>query len=208
MDKQAREARKMAKELPLREKISYIWMYYKEWIIGILFVVIALGTTVYQIATRETYDMEIGYYAEKMITKDTLAALEEYLANYVEDINGDGVSTVKVHPNIASVIGGGQDAMETVQNKLLSELTAAQYPVFFFGDFFYDIVQVGAFEGCMESLRNIEESEDLKNIINPPEGTMIYWGTRTLYDAEMDKPEKVFIHQKAVETEEAILGER
>ena len=154
------------------------------------------------------YDLEIGYYAEKMITDENIKALEEYLANFVEDIDGDGVATVKIHANIASVIGGGQEAMYAIQNKLLAELTAAQYPVYFFGDFFYDMMQKGAYEGCMESLRNIEESETIKAIINPEEETKIYWGTRTLYETEQDKPQKVSLHEKAVKAEIEIFGER
>jgi hypothetical protein len=57
-------------------------------------------------------------------------------------------------------------------------------------------------------LRNVEESEALKTIINLDEGTKIYWGTRTLYDTEKDKPEKVSLHEKAVEAEIGIFGER
>ncbi len=208
MDKQEREARQMAKELPFREKVSYIWMYYKNWIITGIVVLLMVGTTAYQIATRPTYDLEIGYYAEKTITDETITALEEYLANYVEDIDGDGVSTVKIYANIASVIGGGQEAMYAIQNKLLAELTTAQYPAYFFDDFFYDMMQKGDCEGCMESFRDVEESDALKTIINPDEGTKIYWGTRSLYETEKDKPKNVTLHEKAVEAEIDIFGDR
>ena len=208
MDKQEREARQMAKELPFREKVSYIWMYYKTWIITSIVVLLVGGTTAYQIATRPTYDLEISYYAQNAITDKTIAALEEHLANYVEDIDGDGVSTVKIYANVASVIGGGPEAMYAIQNKLVMELTAAQYPVYFFDDYYYDMMQTGAYQGCIESLRNVEESDALKTIINPDEGTKIYWGTRSLYETEKDKPENITLHEKAVEAEIEIFGER
>lgn len=208
MDKQAREARKMAKELPFGKKLPYIWMYYKYWILGISFLITLIAVSAYQIANRPEYDLEICYYAENGIADETVAALEEYFAGYVEDVTGDGISLVKVYVNAENLIGMGDEASYMIQTKLLAELAAAEYSAFLFDGAYYEMVQRGTYEGSMESLRSIESVPELKELIPLPEGSHLYWGTRALYETEMDKPEKVSLYHRVAEVEHAVFGER
>ena len=111
MDKQAREARDMVKNMPLKEKIAHIWLYDKWWIIGITVVLLLIFGTVYEVMTRPTYDLEIGFYSEKYFSDETLAAMEEAIAPYVSDTDGDGEKTVKIY-NVSLSAMGGQNSGE------------------------------------------------------------------------------------------------
>lgn len=208
MDKQAREARKMAKELPFREKVAHIWMYYKNWIIGSIIAAILIGTTAYQMVTRPSYDLELNFYSDKMLSEESVAALEQYIAGFVEDVDGDGEVTVKIYTNFASILGGGAEGTYAIQTKLMSELTAGEYSIYLFDESYSEQMTQGMYEGCMESMRNVSEVPELQALLKLPEGTNIYWGTRSLYETESEKEEKILAHDRAVAVEEAIFGER
>lgn len=208
MDRQAREARQMAKELPFREKVAHIWMYYKNWIIGGIIAAILIGTTAYQMATRPSYDLELSFYAEKMLSEESVAKLEQYIAGFMEDVDGDGEVTVKIYTNFASILGGGAEGTYAIQTKLMSELAAGEYPVYLFDETYSEQMNQGMYEGCMESMRNVSEAPQLHALLKLPEGTNIYWGTRSLYESEQEKEEKILTHDRAIAVEEAIFGEK
>ena len=64
-----------------------------------------IGTTAYQMATRPSYDLELSFYAEKMLSEESVAKLEQYIAGFMEDVDGDGEVTVKIYTNFASILG-------------------------------------------------------------------------------------------------------
>lgn len=207
MDKQAREARRMAKELPLKAKISYIWTYYKWWIISISAAVLLIGGTAYEMATRPTYDLEIGFYSEKYMDEESIAALEEYFSQFVEDTDGDGKQTVRIYNTSISMMGGSGEGEMAIQSKFMAELSSGAYPVFMFDDYFYQIMQGESYHDTMESFRNIG-ALNLPENIHIPENNHIYWATRALYANESKKESKVSLHDKTVELEYRIFGER
>ncbi len=208
MDKQAREAKQMAKELPFRDKVAHIWTYYRGIIITVLVIVLAIGGTAYQIATRPSYDLEISCYTKVGMTEEAIAALETYLAEYVEDLDGDGEKTVKIYDNVAASMGPEQDGVVIMQQKFTVEIAAAQYPVFLLDESFAAVAGKGDLDGTMESFRSVKDSPEIAEILNLQEGQDLYWSTRLLYENEQDKPESLAKHQMAVEIEKSLFGER
>ncbi|MBQ2615083.1 MAG: hypothetical protein IJB80_07165 [Clostridia bacterium] len=208
MDKQAREAKQMVKELPFRDKVAHIWTYYRGIIITVLVIVLAIGGTAYQIATRPSYDLEISCYTKVGMTEEAIAALESYFAEYVEDLDGDGEKTVKIYDNVAASMGPEQDGVVIMQQKFTVEIAAAQYPVFLLDESFAAVAGKGDLDGTMESFRSIKTAPEIAEILNLPEGQELYWSTRILYENEQDKPESLAKHQMAVAIEKALFGER
>lgn len=208
MDKQAREARDMVKNMPLKEKIAHIWLYDKWWIIGITVVLLLIFGTVYEVMTRPTYDLEIGFYSEKYFSDEPLAAMEEAIAPYVSDTDGDGEKTVKIYNVSLSAMGGqnsGEAAM-AIQTKFMAELSTGAYPVFFFDDYFYEMMQGENYRDTMDSMRNLRTLPQFDAALSQNGDTAVYWGTRALYENEKDKEERVAEHDRAAELEQAIFG--
>ncbi len=208
MDKQTREARAMVKDMPLKEKIAHIWLYDKWWIIGITIVLLLIFGTVYEVMTRPTYDLEIGFYSEKYFSDETLAAMEEAIAPYVSDTDGDGEKTVKIYNVSLSAMGGqnsGEGAM-AIQTKFMAELSTGAYPVFFFDDYFYEMMEGESYRDTMDSLRSLRTLPQFDAILSQNGDAAVYWGTRALYENEKSKEERVAEYERTTKLEQAIFG--
>ena len=208
MDKQAKEAKEMAKNLPIKEKISYIWMYYKWWIVGITAAILIIGGTVFEVLTRPTYDLEIAYYSNDVVSEETIAVMEEYFAQFVDDTDGNGEKNVKIYNTYLSLGGEDPTAQVMVQNKFVAELSSKSYSVFILDDTFAQIIQNDSFEGTLNELRDMAEYPELKDKFKIKDGTHVYWGTRTVYPSEADQEKRIVEYNRALQTETAIFGER
>lgn len=184
MDKQAREAKKMAKDLPLKEKISYIWMYYKWWIIGILAVVIAVGGTAHEIITRPKYDVEIAFYTDKPISDETITSMEEYFSQFVDDVDNDGQKSVKIYNSSLSIAGNDASMKMAMQTKFTAELAAKSYPVYLFDETFAEIIKQDSYKDSFDELIDISSYDELKERFGIKDGEHIYWGARALFQTE------------------------
>lgn len=198
----------MVKNMPLKEKIAHIWLYDKWWIISITVVLLLIFGTVYEVMTRPTYDLEIGFYSEKYFSDETIAAMEEAIAPYVSDADGDGEKTVKIYNVSLSAMGGqnsGEAAM-AIQTKFMAELSTGAYPVFFFDDYFYEMMEGENYRDTMESMRSLRDLPQFDAILSQNGDAAVYWGTRALYESEKDKKERVLEHERAAALEQAVFG--
>ncbi len=184
MDKQAKEARKMAKDLPFKEKVSYIWMYYKWWIIGVLAVAIAISGTAHEIISRPIYDVEIAYYTDKPVSDDTIASMEEYFSQFIDDVDGDGQKSVKIYNSSLSIAGDDATMKMTIQSKFVAELASKAYPVYLFDDTFAEIIKQDTYKDSFDELIDISTYDELKQRFGIKDGEHVYWAARTLYQAE------------------------
>ncbi len=202
MDKQRKEAKEMAKNLPFPNKVEYIWMYYKWWIISAIVVVALLAGTIHEIMTRPSYDVEMAFYSQKYINDDTVVALEEYLSSYVPDLDGDGESTIKIYAVSIDLIGV-EEGTAAVRTKLSTEILTGAYPVFLVDDGFYQMLQLDGYRGAIESFREINEVKEFSEILHLDAGEKMYWGTTVLYDDVSVK-----VYDVAVQMETEIFGPR
>ncbi len=207
MDQQAREAREMAKQLPFKEKLSYIWTYYHNWFYAALIVFSMIGITVYQIASKPSYDLVISYYGENMFTEESIAELEGYLAQFVDDIDGDGVQTVHITTNFLPAIETPMQQGEIgIMQKQMAEVSAGTYPVFMFDKTFADSVKVGSYEGMFYPMRDLESIPEVQEMLQLPDKQELYWLTRAPFDAKNNQ-KKLDMYARALEIETAIFGE-
>ncbi len=80
----------------LREKIDNLWFHYKSFIIGGLFLAIALTVLITQCATKTEYDLKVIAYCYDPIGDDDCEAIGDYFEKYCEDTTGDGEINIMV----------------------------------------------------------------------------------------------------------------
>lgn len=140
MDKQAKEAKELVKQMTFTQKIKHFWDYYKIHAIVTLVVLMLIGVTVYQVVSNKEYDLPIEFFGEKMITDEQAAALESYLKDYVDDIDGDGKVTVHL-TRTGSLSQMGAAGYGSI--KFTAELAAGQYQIFILDEDLYNSLKSG-----------------------------------------------------------------
>lgn len=194
MDKQAREAKEMVKNMSVKEKLAHFWNYYKIHTIVTLVVLALIGVTVYQVVTKEEYDLEIEFYGTRMISEEQAAALEDYLKEYVDDIDGDGEKTVKIirTGSMAEMGAAGYGNM-----KFTAELAAGQYTTYILNEEMYDSFSKND-DGMFIKSFDIRENPkcvDLLGMSDEDEPT--YWCMVQFPDSMKDEPESKLKMQNA-----------
>lgn len=204
MDKQTREGRELAKKLPFGDKIRHFWSYYKAVVIIVLCVAVAIASTVYSVLTKEHFDLEISYYGVNMLTQEQLSSFEEYLSDYIEDINGDGKKSVKIIPVISDMGDQTIQQQTAIQQKLVAELSAGLNPVYLFDEAFYQKMGPEAEKSVMENGYDLREKHEIKEMLMLTD-TPIYWCTRLIYDRELNDDDKVLARENAKRAEISVI---
>ena len=73
---------------------EHFWMYYKWHTIVICFIILAIGTTVYQKMTEPKYDITIVYAGESYISEESTAKLTDAFTPFCEDIDENGEKNI------------------------------------------------------------------------------------------------------------------
>ncbi len=200
MDKQTRDARQMAKELPLGEKIKHFFEYYKWYVIVPLVLILAIGGTIYQSLTKEKYDVDISHYGEFSITEEQKAKIDEYFSQYIQDIDNDG----RLETNILSTISLSKDPeyQMGVATKFMAELSAGTYTCYLFSEEFYNTAL--SYEIDFERVINTKENKVLSEIF---QNSNMYFCVRKLYERELKDEQKVMAQNNAVLLLDGIIQE-
>lgn len=204
MDKQAKEARQMAKKLPFKQKIQHFWYYYKWYVIVITAVVLLASLTIYQFLHIKHYDLDITCFTENTISDETLAAMEAYFSQFVEDVNGDGVKDVKIYPTVMRTDAGNVDAA-ALQQKFIVEVSAGTGMAYLFDESYFQVLQADAYVGVAEAAVRLTDDQALAQQFGLPQNTPpLYWITKTVYQTEADKEERVAMHDNAVRIQKVL----
>ena len=81
-----------------KEWWSYIWLYYKWHIIGTIFAIFMVVTTLHQCATRPRYDLQITAVTENELYISQLGAMENFAKETISDATGNGENEVYIMP--------------------------------------------------------------------------------------------------------------
>lgn len=205
MDKQAREAREQMKALAPREKWSNFWYYYRVHMLVVLFAVVVLAITVTECVNRVDYDLNISYYSATPISDTAVDALKEYLKEGIDDINGNGsldvgVSSCFANPNEQS------EQTQAVMVKLSAEVAAGDSMVYLFDEEYKELF-VKAYEEVAESVIDISDIPEVREKLELDEGEKLFWVTKTVYETEEGKPEKIAEHENALKAQMLIAGD-
>lgn len=77
---------------------SYIWLYYKWHIIGTVFAIFMVVTTLNQCANRPRYDLQITAVTENELYISQIDAMERFAGEIVSDATGNGEKEIYIMP--------------------------------------------------------------------------------------------------------------
>lgn len=205
MDQQRIDAKKMYQELSFGKKLEHIWYYYKRSIIVTLLVLLLIGYAAYEVASRPKYDLEGTFFSDIYVSDEQIAALEEYLSQFVEDYNGDGAANIKIYSSSVAMLGNEVEGSMVVNTKFSTEMAAGADPFVIVDSTFHEILKQDAYELAIEDPQELTAMPGFREQMKIPEDTKVYWVTRALYSEEKEDPEKVDFHNYVVKTEQKIF---
>lgn len=116
------------------EKLKNVWFHDKWYIIGAAVLVVIIAVLVSQCATRTEYDLEIVAYAYTPLNDGQLEKAAEYLAQYCEDITGDGEVNIQIINCSFYKNGGDTQYQYTMSTKLQAIIAADANALLFITD--------------------------------------------------------------------------
>lgn len=203
MDKQTREAREMVKNLSFKDKVKHFWEYYRIHTIVVLVAAILIGVTVYQVATREKYDLSVAYYGAYPITAEQELAVEEYLSSMVDDIDGNGEKKVDFVPVVSDMNSDNGEYQMALAQKFMAEMAAAVHNAYIFDEEYLNYAGPESDMGVMESAVDLRESEDLAKILEINDEAL-YWCRCAIYEKNKNKEDKIKQYENIKRIEELI----
>ncbi len=97
---------------------DYFWYYYKWHTIITAIAVIVAAVTIVQCATREKYDMTVVYAGHMSYSDTEKEKLQDILAQYVTDIDGNGKQSVFFQTMMFMDGSGSEEYDYAIQTKL------------------------------------------------------------------------------------------
>lgn len=182
MDKQAREAREMTKQLKGKERLANFWYYYKWWVVAGIFILLIAAITIYEAVTTVDYDLYVSCYTEKGLSEESASRLEEELKKYTSDINGDGEVLVSVS-NLAAVKSETDTEYAIVQTRLSSELAAGDVEMFIMDETYLDSMRNETNSDTVEAVIDLNDVPGFKDDVGYIQDNL-YLVLKALYERE------------------------
>ena len=117
-------------------------------------------------------------------------------------MNGNG----SVDVGIASCFANPDEQSEQTQAvmvKLSAELAAGESMGYLLDEKYKEIFMRNYFE-VAEKLLDISEVPEVREALGLADGQKLYWVTKTVYETEKDKPEKLAQHENAKKAEQLL----
>ena len=212
MDKQAREAREMAKQMPFGDRVRHFWDYHKWHVFAAVIALVFIVTTMVQVMNRVEYDIEIAYYGGMYFTEEQSQKLKEYLSQYIEDVDGNGEINVNITVATAEAPGmnGAQltEYQAAIGQKFMAEMAARTYDAYIFDESYYEYAGPDSDFGMIESsfdMSHVEGMQELLGIGDQP----LYWCTCIKRTSSSDSKSEVAQkkYDNAIAAQNAVKGE-
>ena len=117
-----------------KEKWDNFWFQYKWYVIAITAVTVILAVLITQCATRTKYDLEVVYFTYTAVLDEQTNKIADYLADYAEDINGDGEINVQVVNVSFSDKSGDSQYKYTMLTKLQAMIAGDENAILYITD--------------------------------------------------------------------------
>lgn len=162
-----------------KEKWDNFWFQYKWYVIAITAVTVILAVLITQCATRTKYDLEVVYFTYTAVLDEQTNKIADYLADYAEDINGDGKINVQVVNVSFSDKSGDSQYKYTMLTKLQAMIAGDENAILYITDsesykYLDGLTENGLFDGepikLGDKFYSATESEQLGKL---PEGLQI-----------------------------------
>lgn len=116
------------------EKLKNIWFHDKWFILGGLFLAIAISVMVAQCATREKYDLEVVVFSYNIVGDANNDAIATYLEQYCDDIDGNGEVNIQIINCSYNSKSGDRQYQMTMTQKLTAIIAADANALLFITD--------------------------------------------------------------------------
>lgn len=162
-----------------KEKWDNFWFQYKWYVIAITAITVILAVLITQCATRTKYDLEVVYFTYTAVLDEQTNKIADYLADYAEDINGDGEINVQVVNVSFSDKSGDSQYKYTMLTKLQAMIAGDENAILYITDsesykYLDGLTENGLFDGepikLGDKFYSATESEQLGKL---PEGLQI-----------------------------------
>ncbi len=135
-----------------KEKWDNFWFQYKWYVIAITATAVVLAILITQCATRTKYDLEVVYFTYTAALDEQTNSIADYLADYAEDINGDGEINVQVINVSFSKTSGDTQYRHTMMTKLQALIATDENAILYITDsetyeYLQGIAEDGLFDG-------------------------------------------------------------
>lgn len=117
-----------------KEKWDNFWFQYKWYVVAITAVTVVLAVLITQCATRTKYDMEVVYFTYTAALDEQTNAVAKYIAEYAEDVNGDGEINIQVVNCSFNGKSGDTQYRYTMMTKLQAMIAGDQNAMLFITD--------------------------------------------------------------------------
>ncbi len=79
-----------------KEKLEHLWFYHGVTVISVILTAVVLAVMIAQCAMREKYDLKVVLYTSNYIDVECNQYIEDYLSQYIDDIDGDDKANIQV----------------------------------------------------------------------------------------------------------------
>ncbi len=203
MDSQAREAREMTKQLPFKKRLVNFWFYNKWVVVGVIFVILTIAMTIYEITNVQSYDSVVAVYTGDAVPEDTAGKIQAELSEYCNDVNQDGDISVSVTPMSGSHSRLSEEAV-AVETRLMGELNAGTNDIYIVDKEYYDFLMDNDYGDCFSNVYPLNENGALMEKMGL--SGEYYLLVRDLYPADDGKADKRAAHNNAVAIYEHLAG--
>ncbi len=192
MDKQRAEAKKMAKELPFKERVKHFWEYYKTQTLLGIFAFVVLAITAVQCAQQIDYDLEISLYTSKGLLQEKADFLEQTIKEQSYDINENGVVDIGVFQSFADISNPDvyDEKVEAVLSKLQAELSSNRWPAYIVDEYYKEIL-LKAFPDGVKTSVEISQIPEIKEELKLGDDEKLYFVVLPEYEGKEDGDELV-----------------
>ena len=203
MDRQAKEAKEMTKNLPFAERLVNFW-YYRKWVVvGVVAAVLVILLTIYEITNTPQYDLLAGMYLENAVADETVDTVTQELVQYSNDVNEDGDITVSVTPMTASRQYDNEDAV-AVQTRIMGELNSGDTMLYIADQAYYDFLMESEYYECFSHVYDLSGNADFTEKVGY--NGNLYLLVKDLYPSEEGDANKRAAHNNAVAIYMGIAG--
>ena len=196
MDRQAKEAREMTKQLKGKEKWKNFWYYYKFHVIAIIFAVALVSYSLAECIGKVKLDLSVSCYTATLIDDSEVNVLCDEFEKNIDDITGNDQIDVDIVVNMTD-LSTPSEQTQAVFMKFSAELAGGESFGYILDDDFLDMLKNGN-EECFETIIPIHNIPLIKETFNLQEEQNLYWLTKAVYENEKNNAKKIAAHENAV----------
>lgn len=209
---------------------SYFWEYYKIHTISIAVAAVAVGTSLYQCATKTEYDLTLSYVGNQSIGEESQQIISQNLSSSLDEITGnDQIDILYMNYTIDpgdDVVGADAEYNYAMQVKFTAELQIGVSDVYImsaenakkdsvYSDCFIDVSELSDKHYSEDEVLKDENGKiyavSLKNsrILNDSgvDTSELYLVVRDLYEKNEKKEEYILNHENSLKAAALLLEE-